>query len=706
MNGLSLRDVLTTPTSLSYFMEFMDRRNRALLVQFWLTVESFKNPLEAVNSDSSEDDSNELIQHSETVKEDITMVNDLYFSSPTPHPALSVISAKHVNAIRVFALDDGPPNPSTERKVKRNVMLAQRQVEHDMEGDFEDFQRSPLWFRVVGDIESNDVMTTSVMSSSVTSNSGPSPFSAVGGPDSPDFGLPTSRTNKSPIMINPPLTARSESLPALATALTEREHLGPSRPTQSSLDLFTSSTGNLADSSRAPLFDETDESQIGPIDDAQAQRMEAIQAALTDIIAFDNEESGHPRAETPDEGPLKGGSRFLSLRRSDGRRQPSFDEEQDADEERQDDNDSNSQIALPLAGPGDLQLAYEIGRLGEKLNNLRTQDTMLDRLINKADLTGDTQELRLLQKSKSALGREIRELSFQKTQYELQESANRLVSDRTKLAIVNSTVGEEGGKSVVRYIVEVQQLAVDGSFATGWVVARRYNEFLQMHNRLRDKYALVRGLDFPGKRIVTGLSGHFVDTRRAALEKYMQVGGLPFPIFWADEQPQNLIAIPAVCESEELRAFLSRDSPFIASEPQATSSKFPLPGKAFVRTMYKSVTESIDDMFFGPSMLDVLIQRLTSQAAEFAGIVGSSVHDEDLVEQALRASGNSATEDALANLSGDLKPLEGESSTSDFTAPICDLVLAIFELNKKNNWFRRQAIVIILQQVLGGTIER
>lgn len=505
-------------------MEFVDRRNRSLLVQFWLTVESFKNPLEAVNSDSSEDDDNELFQHSETVKEDITMVNDLYFSAPTPHPALSVISAKYINAIRVFALDESPPNPSAERKVKRNVMLAQRQVERDMEGDFEDFQRSPLWFRVVGDTESNNGMSASVMTSPITPDRGPSPFGTVHGRQSPDPSIRASRTNRSPILINPPLTARSESLPVLATAPSEREHLPPSRPVQSSMDLFMSSTENATDSSRAPLFDESDEARVLPVDDAQAQRMEAIQAALTDIIAFDNEESGHTRAETPDEASSKRGSGFLSPRRADSRRQTSFDEDRDVEEDRQDENDSNAQTALTLAGPGDLQLAYEIARLGEKLNNLRTQDTMLDRLINKADLTGDTQELRLLQKSKSALNREIRELSFQKTQYELQESANRLVSDRTKLAIVNSTVGEEGGKSVVRYIVEVQQLAVDGSFATGWVVARRYNEFLQMHNRLRDKYALVRGLDFPGKRIVTGLSGHFVDTRRAALEKYMQVG--------------------------------------------------------------------------------------------------------------------------------------------------------------------------------------
>jgi sorting nexin-25 len=105
-------------------------------------------------------------------------------------------------------------------------------------------------------------------------------------------------------------------------------------------------------------------------------------------------------------------------------------------------------------------------------------------------------------------------------------------------------------------------------------------------------------------------------------------------------------------------------------------------------------------------MLDVMIQRLTRQAAEFAGIVGSGVNDEELVAQALVASEKAGTEDALMQLSGDLKPLEGETSTSTFSAPICDLILAVFELDKKNNWLRRQAIVIILQQVLGGTIER
>jgi sorting nexin-25 len=40
-----------------------------------------------------------------------------------------------------------------------------------------------------------------------------------------------------------------------------------------------------------------------------------------------------------------------------------------------------------------------------------------------------------------------------------------------------------------------------------------------------------------------------------------------------------------------------------------------------------------------------------------------------------------------------------------FTTPICDLFIELFDL-KENNWLRRQAIVVILQQFLGGTIER
>lgn len=147
----------------------------------------------------------------------------------------------------------------------------------------------------------------------------------------------------------------------------------------------------------------------------------------------------------------------------------------------------------------------------------------------------------------------------------------------------------------------------------------------------------------------------------------------------------------------------------VAAKPptQSPSSMlFSSDATGIVRTMYRSVTESIDDIFFGPSMLDVMIQRLTRQAAEFAGIAGSSVNDEDMVAQALASASEPTADLEKMALPKDLKPLEGESGASSFSGPICDLILAVFELDKKNNWLRRQAIVIILQQVLGGTIER
>ncbi|KIK70642.1 hypothetical protein GYMLUDRAFT_32683 [Collybiopsis luxurians FD-317 M1] len=679
MSGITLRDILSNPSSLSYFMEFMDRRNRSLLVQFWLTVETFKNPLEAVDS-GSEDNEDEPVQDSSTavtVKEDISMINDLYFTG-TIHPILSSIPKKYVEVIRAFARN-AENSPIAQRRVRKSVLLAQRQVERDMEHDFEDFGSSELWFRVMADAD----------------------FSSGARPALPDKHLSTAPNADASVPMTPkPRPAflpRSESAPgpfprtdSAGSSQSLHSHssaapLSAVRPSKTNIEVLMSPvTDSSSDSERAPLFDDSDDRAQR----AEEQRMEAIHAALTDIIALDDsrEEGIDDRVSMflSPRSPKERGQRSTSDRKVESN---TIEPEEDAPDEVEEGRGS-----FQLPGPGDLQLSYEIARLGDKIASLKTQETMLDNLIKKAELTGDKQELRLLNRSKSSMNRELRELQFQKSQYEQQESTNRLVSDRTQVSIVSSTVGEEDGKSVVRYLVEVQQLGLDGSFSSGWVVARRYNEFLNMHNKLRDKYSLVRNLEFPGKRLVPHLSTTFVDTRRIGLERYLQ----------------SLISIPIVCESEELRSFLSRESPFMASEHRASTNYkgvVGFSGTDLVRNVYRSVTGSLDDMLFGQSMLDVMILRLTRQVAEFAGIVGSGVTDEDLVAQALNASGKSAPA-ALMHLSADLKPLDGESSTSTFSGPICDLLLAIFELNKQNNWLRRQAVVIILQQVLGGTIER
>lgn len=63
------------------------------------------------------------------------------------------------------------------------------------------------------------------------------------------------------------------------------------------------------------------------------------------------------------------------------------------------------------------------------------------------------------------------------------------------------------------------------------------------------------------------------------------------------------------------------------------------------------------------------------------------------------------SQDPLATLSATVQPIDGELVTA-FTAPICDLIVEVFELNDKNQWLRKQGIVVLLQQILGSAIER
>ena len=543
-------------------MEFMDRRNRSILVQFWLTVESFKNPLESVDS-SDEDSSKEYLKNGKqsgaTVKEDMTMIYDLYFSSASSSATLSAVSQRHIDTIRSFVLDSSAASSLMERRVRKSVLRAQKEVEEELEHDFEAFERSDLWFRAVGDLEPRSSARkggqrpASISPARTQRETGPS--SLVHPEKAPIKPLPSRGGSAGRTRLRPkfllPSTKRSELPPPASSTpgqflkpeswestspIVETSHTRAAVP--SKLDLLMSPTSeDDRDTSRLPLFDESQEPTL--IDSAIGQehpsieRMEAIQAALTDIIADDKRRDENPRSFL-----FPGGGHTLSQHRGDDqdtskqfedeRRPGIFDsyEDEDQPEFAVDDLEDRASGSFELAGPGDLQLSYDIERLGEKIAKLQSQDAMLDTLIRKAELTGDAQELRLLNKSKSAMERELRELTFQKMQYQQQEADNRLVPERTRVSISNSAVSEDDGKSVVRYLVEVQQLAVDGTFASGWVVARRYNEFFNMHQSLKDKYLIVRNLEFPGKRLVTSLSSSFVDTRRISLEKYLQVSAV------------------------------------------------------------------------------------------------------------------------------------------------------------------------------------
>ncbi|KAG0016543.1 Intermediate filament protein [Podila clonocystis] len=506
----------------------------------------------------------------------------------------------------------------------------------------------------------------------------------------------------------------------------------------------------------------------------------------------------------------------------------------------------DAQENVHLAAPGDLLLATRIKKLEQDIETVRKQESIIETLIRKAERRGRQEELRkaerqgrqeelrILKKSKSALRREILGMEYQKTQYEVQEEENMIMPGRSTVSITSSTVGHDGSKEFALYVIEVHQMAQDGSFASGWVIARRYSEFFALHQQLKEKFAVVRQYELPGKRGFLKLQKSFVEGRRIGLEKYLQL----------------LVQHSDICQSQALRAFLSQEnialpqfsappplpllyslfeqssdisastsandfsnqpqnqhffenlfhsatspisSPVIAREAfgqhfgsnsihedrKRDSTSSIEQGEGFMKHIYQSVSEGLDDMFSGgpPTVLGNITKQLGNQMMQFSmeaddedgRVDGQSTQDvgnevgQRLVADSLASPSPSKGSMSMAQSAVDLqrptmnrvhsarsrrlsspdphtqhqkqqlkqqekqqssklqfhqeqefrqqqdqqiRPVAEPEGVTTFTEPLCDLFIELFELKEKNNWLRRQAVVIILQQVLGGTIER
>ncbi|BGP23533.1 tRNA (guanine-N(7)-)-methyltransferase (tRNA(m7G46)-methyltransferase) [Rhodotorula toruloides] len=483
---------------------------------------------------------------------------------------------------------------------------------------------------------------------------------------------------------------------------------------------------------RSPLFGSgstPDDAVTPPSDDdfVQVQTIEAIQEALNSILASDARTQPPAKQSTTSLPALKDVSlpappRRTSTdasRRSSGPGTPAlsslitlpshstsaprassrsslteprkmatrtvFDDTEVADE---DDGSADEFVEEPvsddfstsLPGAGELSLATEIPRLTNSLEKLRKQEVVVDALIRKAELTGVASELKVLVKSRESLRREIRAATFQKDQLETQAAQNELSPTRTRITIPGTTVGQASaaasGATFQLYLVEVHLLAEDGTFRAGWITTRRYSEFLALYNKLKEKFPSTRTFDFPSKRLVGAWSKEFIDQRRVGLERYLQ----------------NVVKVPAVCASDELQSFLSKETVALPKSDGPRRVVPPLlPGQGLVRSLYRGLTTGIDDVLgtSTSSMVEQMVNRLSQQAAEFAGVAAGSVLDEDLVGQVLA--------DSASGLAGSARP--GEEGLTYFTAPICDLFVTIFELKEKNNWLRRQAILIFRDSV-------
>ncbi|KLT41918.1 hypothetical protein CC85DRAFT_292390 [Cutaneotrichosporon oleaginosum] len=707
--AVSLGTILGDPSCLAFWLEFMERRGRSHLVQFWLTVEGFKDPLESGGLGLETEDRGMTAR---TMKDDLAFLNTTYFNSD--HRI--AVPPRLVETVAELAEKKSALTDEEVEHGKRTVFAAQKEVYAEMaEEDWNVFQHTP-------DLTKRRITPERSASTS------------------PSLGIILPRTATPPPRRSVYLDTlmggdeQRERDPLFSDDKTddEYEHLEAQRmeALQAALnEIIAEDAGSrkVSDSLEPPHSPESPGFNlvVDPLSMSTPGLIEGTPSRdtyhplegrkITSRSAEDLKGVANSPARPISTPPLlaRQSARRGSADASLHRRSKSIFMDDSLTDDEPDPESAIDMLAPPTtegAGLGDLQLSGQIVRLEARITELKDQDVLLDGLIRQAELTGNAKELKLLNRSQSSLRRELRTAELEVGQYRRQEEENRLVPGRTRGTIPYAVT--EG--QVVRYTVEITQTQ-DDRVVLAWHVAHRYSEFWELDRVLRDDPSLSTAMrhvtDLPGKRLVPLTNAGLIESRRAGLERYVQ----------------SLLAEKELCDTPVVRSFLSQrpQQPYSASSVLAPTR--------LVQTLYRTVASGFEEGSV-PPMLDLMTQGLSRQLAEVAdgvqGMTGELVGLMPVLRPwarsepstaALSATGASSPVATATTVTGEseadptvalndalpqaLQPLGGEGAPGGFTAPICDLFIEVFDL-KESNWLRRQAIIIILQQVLGGTIER
>jgi sorting nexin-25 len=701
----TLVEIMHTASGLSYFMEYMDRQDRMSLVQFWVVVDGFRNPLE----DDFGDEMNPAIQQTWTDADrmDIAQIHETYLLKPelnTPQELKDTVKA--------FLAAGRTATPQQYRAARTAILAAQSAVLEELETrHLPNFRKSDLYYKFLASNEASVMRHKVSSSTNLAELNDVSPLPTIKPATPPPSLVRTS--SQQPVSRNKHLrraAASSSDVRSLAStklfddtdSMSSAKRAGPSAP------LFDDGydTDPLAHSTQSLGQESLNGDSV-----EQRQVIENMEAAMNNIMTDDPMDDGVPYDDDNLFGsPVSGSRSFktmdsprgsLDFQTSDyaNRPKPSlatlglvntssrigvfadndlFPDEEKFLEDEYVDSDENkdkeeTEDEIHEAAPGDLGLAEAITALTNDIERLVSQEAVVDTLTRKAELTNNVAELRILGKSKASLQREIRRKELQRQQYIVQESDNSLYG-RSSISIKSVVVGkEDDGREFALYIIEVHRQAGDQIPAAVWAIPRRYSEFHELHQRLRRRYPSTRNLEFPRRRVVMKLQKQFLQNRRLALERYLQ----------------QLLQMPDVCRSRELRSFLSQQS--IASHENASNVS---DAQDIVSRIYNSVTDGMDEFLGNVSVLDQLSvagQNLISAATNQLGINQGDIVPLDPGPVAEAEAELSAFEDK------ELEP---------FVKPICDIFLETFELNRGNNWLRGRAVIVVLHQLLGGTVER
>ena len=375
----------------------MDRRGRMRLVQFWLLVNNIKDPLEDADSDP-------LPQHSTWTQNDIDDLSAIlngYFSDSS----LDVDSPLK-NDLATFLQDPASATTEQYQRARKAILITQQSVYQTMEReDWPLFRKTDLWHKYIAAADS--------------------------APSTPAK----------------PLAAPSKPLAATSMSRSHSTGMLPSR----SLGIVTPRNGSATDlrklvqkapSSRIPsgeshqssedAMSRGDDSPAAPPQQSEEEVVNAISAALNDIIKSDSKDdlaSVHSRNSSDlGERPLNPGSARSSIdltastefiledRRvaspaptEQRERAPIFDDEDDYRPDFAIDTltrsisaeDSRSGLGIHF------DVIEELEMVEVDIERLKQEIRLTTSMIGKAELTGSYEELRLLKDSRASMEREL-----------------------------------------------------------------------------------------------------------------------------------------------------------------------------------------------------------------------------------------------------------------------------------------------------------
>ncbi|CAH00251.1 Mdm1p [Kluyveromyces lactis] len=312
-----------------------------------------------------------------------------------------------------------------------------------------------------------------------------------------------------------------------------------------------------------------------------------------------------------------------------------------------------------------LNLKEEIGNLVLSIDTLKKQLELLHHLILKAELTNNQTRLILLKKSERTLRRELEYKELLKQQHMVHENANILYG-RAKLCIKSylTDVSLEDGKETVYYLINVQHI-FNNQLVT-WDIPRRFSEFYRLNSYLKKKYPgvvsyLQNSNGFP-ERVKMSLKYHVSKTllyeeRRKRLEYYMQ----------------ELLKIREVCQDEYFRKYLTD-----------VSNTF---------KVKENLEEDVED-----KRRSMVLLKTDNTVGEVTNVSAGRFDDPKSFSDELDFFEDERNFHSGAN---------GSNNTGTLVKPICELFISFFALNQSNTgWLRGRAIIVVLQRLLGSTIEK